>query len=339
MVISTLKFIFLFIIIKPAILEEVALPNADAAIENDCRQLESFFGELRKDLFEPTKNPFKYLLTIVSRGNEFGKVNISLVQSQFNELLTDFGINTDHLETELAVALASQFKDMPFCMEISDAATFIFRLLKFDFVKENKSVFLRTLLRETSPAFQIRFILYTLENLMECNEELTESLLSTYYDNQTDFINEFVSLYETVLNLHSQNSKSQWQLTYTKSIDLALSQGKAFLTIFLLYQFKGLFASEFSDYMNFFIDHFVLCKISAFLVSVIQDLKISKQKSLIVDLSNFFVNMHDQQLKSKNILELENIITANNKAVEDCPQCIAKLATKKLQKEGALIKI
>lgn len=340
MITSFLKIIFLILAIDPMSLEGIDLLEEDLQLENGCRTFESFYKTLRKDLVESTKNPFKFLLTVVGRGNEYGKENLSIAQAEFNDLVAELNIDQTDFEKDFAFVFAKQFEEMPFCMEVSDAVTFVFKLLKFKFLKDKKANFLKTFLSRVAPAFKIRFILYTLENVMECDEELTKALLDNYYESESDFIDEFIRLYETVLDLHSQTDQTQWQKTYKNSVTTAITQGKAFLGIFLLYQFKGLFADQFGEYSNFFIDHFVLCKVSAFLTSIISDVGSPKKKSLIADLSSYFTNVHDRQLKSKNILEIENTITMNNKIADDCPQCFAKrLAEKQLASKPVKIKI
>jgi hypothetical protein len=340
MAFSLLNLIILLFLQNHTALVGIQLSEDDARLESHCQHIEDFMKILRQDLFEETKNPFKYILITVGRGNEYGKQSITSAMAQYNELLSKLDITTNR-DINLASALGKQFVEVPYCMPVADTANFVFKLLKYDFVTD-KTIFLQTFLNTANKQFTIRFILYTLENILESSEQLTHELIVNYYSSSEEMIDEFISLFDTIIQLNKKTDNSDKQKTYKNVVNVAVSQGKAFLGIFLLYQFKGLFQDNFSDYGNFFIDHFVLCKIGAFLTTIIQDIASLKPKAQIVNLSKYFVEIHDRKLMSKNVVDVEQRFTENNIIADDCPQCFARREAQRistLESEGNTIRV
>jgi hypothetical protein len=293
----------------------------DLETEAQCKSLTKFKDDLRKDIYEGSRNPIKGIVNLMTKGNEFGKIDLRVINESFKTLLKNLSSNEKTSETDLAELLANQFQSVPYCMDIAGAANMIFRMLQYKMI-ENQKIFLSSFLKATEKAFQMQFIFYTLSNLIECDRELLTAIAKTYYESSDTLIDEFVLIYDQILQLHNEKRPQFLKKMYRDAFNVVVRDGQAYLGVFLLYQLKGFMVGDLGEAPNWIIDNYFLVQVGAFLTVMTKDLRTLKGRQTVENLKSEFSKWTDI-LKTTDLYKQENGFSTHEHTAANCQTCRA----------------
>ena len=288
------------------------------------------YDSLKKEVYESTLNPIKYISTIIYRKSpEFGWIEAKQLKLDFDLFLGMLGFDAKkkiediNFSKNLAGSIAQLLKNDFYKSHVTKMSALVYRLLENNMIPSQNN-FLEYFVTNLEKDFRTSFYLLNFQNFLNCDQKLVHLLIEKVTiinkeQAEKNLINEFVQVYELFLDGNKISKDTEKKETIEKTLVASLKTGALFSSMYLIYWASTVF--EVHPNLRWSLDNIILNQVNGFLTSVTQDTTSIKNQQYIQHIKFGLVENGNLPVASNNMINFGKNLVQKAHTAEGCFDC------------------